>query len=213
MNLQQIVPRNGVRWRQTRELPGSPVGISPAVAGRRRKYNPQQVWLRRGDGGAGRDGAGPTLRARNSSSAARADENELIREARVDACSVRLPCRQYEHQSCACPAPDRQRARRRGYLPGGVPEASGTLATFVSSALFIRGSTDRHQPLPGSTQRKKTRREDHAVVLDHQGRDRSVGFGVGQPVVFKPARELDRKQLGEKIQAALVKLRARTDGV
>ena len=58
--------------------------------------------------------------------------------------------------------------------------------------------------------RRKTRREDHAVDGGpHRRRDRPAGFGLRQPVVFKPGRELDRKVLGEKIQAALGKLTPR----
>ena len=58
--------------------------------------------------------------------------------------------------------------------------------------------------------RKKTRREDHAVVLDHSGDEIDLLASVSDNRSFSnPAKELDRKVLGEKIQAALVKLTPR----
>ena len=58
--------------------------------------------------------------------------------------------------------------------------------------------------------RKKTRREDAAVVLDHSGDEIDVLASVSDNRSFSnPARELERKALGEKIQAALEKLTPR----
>jgi len=58
--------------------------------------------------------------------------------------------------------------------------------------------------------RRKTRREDHAVVLDRSGEEIDVLASVSDNRSFSsPARELDRKVLGEKIQAALGKLTPR----
>ena len=58
--------------------------------------------------------------------------------------------------------------------------------------------------------RKKTRREDHAVVLDHSGDEIDRLATVSDERAFSnPAKELDRKVLGERIQAALVKLTPR----
>ena len=58
--------------------------------------------------------------------------------------------------------------------------------------------------------RRKTRREDHAVVVDRTGDEIDLLASVSDDRSFSnPARELDRKLLGEKIQAALGKLTPR----
>jgi len=58
--------------------------------------------------------------------------------------------------------------------------------------------------------RKKTRREDHAIILDHSGEEIDRMASVSDNRSFSnPARELDRKELGEKIQFALSKLTPR----
>jgi len=58
--------------------------------------------------------------------------------------------------------------------------------------------------------RRKTRREDHAVVVDRAGEEIDVLASVSDNRSFSnPARELDRKLLGEKIQTALGKLTPR----
>ncbi len=58
--------------------------------------------------------------------------------------------------------------------------------------------------------RRKTRREDHAVVVDRTGDEIDILASVSDNRSFSnPARELDRKMLGEKIQAALSKLTPR----
>ncbi len=58
--------------------------------------------------------------------------------------------------------------------------------------------------------RRKTRREDHAVVVDRAGEEIDILATVSDNRSFSnPARELDRKLLGAKIQAALGKLTPR----
>lgn len=58
--------------------------------------------------------------------------------------------------------------------------------------------------------RRKTRREDHAVMVDRSGDEIDLLASVSDDRSFSnPARELDRKLLGEKIQAALGKLTPR----
>jgi RNA polymerase sigma-70 factor (ECF subfamily) len=58
--------------------------------------------------------------------------------------------------------------------------------------------------------RRKTRREDHAVVVDRAGDEIDILAAVSDNRSFSnPARELDRKLLGAKIQAALGKLTPR----
>ena len=62
--------------------------------------------------------------------------------------------------------------------------------------------------------RKKTRREDHAVVVDRSGDEIDVLAAVSDDRSFSnPARELDRKVLGERIQAGIGQAdSARADG-
>jgi len=58
--------------------------------------------------------------------------------------------------------------------------------------------------------RRKTRRENHAVMVDRTGDEIDVLASISDNRSFSnPARELDRKQLGEKIQSALDKLTPR----
>lgn len=58
--------------------------------------------------------------------------------------------------------------------------------------------------------RKKTRREDHAVVMDHSGDEIDLLASVSDDRSFSnPGKELDRKYLGQKIQTALGKLTPR----
>jgi RNA polymerase sigma-70 factor (ECF subfamily) len=58
--------------------------------------------------------------------------------------------------------------------------------------------------------RRKTRREGNAVVLDHAGDEIDLMASVSDDRSFSnPARELERKALGERIQLALEKLTPR----
>ena len=58
--------------------------------------------------------------------------------------------------------------------------------------------------------RRKTRREDHAVFLNRSGDEIDLLASVSDDRSFSnPAKELDRKLLGEKIQGALGKLTPR----
>jgi RNA polymerase sigma-70 factor (ECF subfamily) len=58
--------------------------------------------------------------------------------------------------------------------------------------------------------RRKTRREDHAIVVDRAGDEIDLLSSVSDDRSFSnPARELDRKVLAERIQAALTKLTPR----
>ena len=58
--------------------------------------------------------------------------------------------------------------------------------------------------------RRKTRREDQAVLVDHSGDEIDLLASVSDIRSFSnPDRELDRKLLGQKIQAALGKLTPR----
>jgi RNA polymerase sigma-70 factor, ECF subfamily len=58
--------------------------------------------------------------------------------------------------------------------------------------------------------RRKTRREDHAVVLDRAGEEIDLLASISDDRSFSnPSRELDRKVLGQRIQEALGKLTPR----
>jgi RNA polymerase sigma-70 factor, ECF subfamily len=58
--------------------------------------------------------------------------------------------------------------------------------------------------------RRKTRREDQAIIVDHSGDEIDVLSSVSDERAFSnPAKELDRKVLGSKIQDALAKLTPR----
>ena len=58
--------------------------------------------------------------------------------------------------------------------------------------------------------RKKTRREEHAIIVDHSGDEVDLLASVSDNRSFSnPAKELDRKLLAERIHAALVKLTPR----
>ena len=58
--------------------------------------------------------------------------------------------------------------------------------------------------------RRKTRREDSAVVIDHSGDEIDLMASVSDDRAFSnPGKELDRKVLGEHIQVALEKLTPR----
>jgi RNA polymerase sigma-70 factor, ECF subfamily len=58
--------------------------------------------------------------------------------------------------------------------------------------------------------RRKTRREDRAVVVDHQGEEIDLLSSVSDDRSYSnPGKELDRKVLAEKIQTALEKLTPR----
>jgi RNA polymerase sigma-70 factor (ECF subfamily) len=58
--------------------------------------------------------------------------------------------------------------------------------------------------------RRKTRREDSAVVLDHSGDEIDLMASVSDDRAFSnPGKELDRKRLGERIQVALETLTPR----
>jgi len=58
--------------------------------------------------------------------------------------------------------------------------------------------------------RRKTRREDQATIVDHSGEEIDVLSSVSDDRSFSnPAKELDRKVLGTRIQEALDKLTPR----
>ena len=201
--------------------PVSPVGISPVVGWptARKVQSSAGMAATRAMGGAGRDGtgrdgAGSDGAAREQARLqARADEMELIREAQGGSrVAFDTLVRQYEHQVL----------RLALHLTGSEHDAEDIYQEAFLKAFRYIGNfrfecsfyTWIYRIVTNlcldQLRRKKTRREDHAVVLDHSGDEIDLLASVSDNRSFSnPARELDRKQLGEKIQAALVKLTPR----
>jgi RNA polymerase sigma-70 factor (ECF subfamily) len=160
-------------------------------------------------GGTGRDGAS---RDENREQL-RAQEMELIREAQGGSrAAFDALVRQYEHQVL----------RLALHLTGSEHDAEDIYQEAFLKAFRYIGNfrfecsfyTWIYRIVTNlcldQLRRKKTRREDHAVVLDHSGDEIDVLASVSDNRSYSnPAKELDRKVLGEKIQAALVKLTPR----
>ncbi len=165
-------------------------------------------------GGTGRDGASPDGTSREQGRLqARAEEMELIREAQAGSrVAFDALVRQYEHQVL----------RLALHLTGSEHDAEDIYQEAFLKAFRYIGNfrfecsfyTWIYRIVTNlcldQLRRKKTRREDHAVVVDHSGDEIDVLASVSDNRSFSnPARELDRKLLGEKIQAALRKLTPR----
>ena len=160
-------------------------------------------------GGTGRDGASRDAERLQ----ARADEMELIREAQAGSrVAFDTLVRQYEHQVL----------RLALHLTGSEHEAEDIYQEAFLKAFRYIGNfrfecsfyTWIYRIVTNlcldQLRRKKTRREDHAVILDHSGDEIDLLASVSDNRSFSnPGKELDRKVLGEKIQAALVKLTPR----
>jgi RNA polymerase sigma-70 factor (ECF subfamily) len=160
-------------------------------------------------GGTGRDGASREAERLQ----ARADEMELIREAQAGSrVAFDTLVRQYEHQVL----------RLALHLTGSEHEAEDIYQEAFLKAFRYIGNfrfecsfyTWIYRIVTNlcldQLRRKKTRREDHAVIVDHSGDEIDLLASVSDNRSFSnPAKELDRKVLGEKIQAALVKLTPR----
>jgi len=160
-------------------------------------------------GGTGRDGASRDAERLQ----ARADEMELIREAQAGSrVAFDTLVRQYEHQVL----------RLALHLTGSEHEAEDIYQEAFLKAFRYIGNfrfecsfyTWIYRIVTNlcldQLRRKKTRREDHAVIVDHSGDEIDLLASVSDNRSFSnPAKELDRKVLGQKIQAALVKLTPR----
>ncbi|MDR3792949.1 MAG: sigma-70 family RNA polymerase sigma factor [Terracidiphilus sp.] len=143
----------------------------------------------------------------------RAQEMELIREAQAGSrAAFDALVRQYEHQVL----------RLALHLTGSEHEAEDIYQEAFLKAFRYLGNfrfecsfyTWIYRIVTNlcldQLRRKKTRREDAAVVLDHSGDEIDVLASVSDNRAFSnPARELERKMMGEKIQAALSKLTPR----
>jgi RNA polymerase sigma-70 factor (ECF subfamily) len=165
-------------------------------------------------GGTGREGASPDGTNRDiERQQVRAQEMELIREAQAGSrVAFDSLVRQYEHQVL----------RLALHLTGSEHDAEDIYQEAFLKAFRYIGNfrfecsfyTWIYRIVTNlcldQLRRKKTRREDHAVVVDHSGDEIDLLASVSDNRSFSnPARELDRKLLGQKIQAALVKLTPR----
>jgi RNA polymerase sigma-70 factor (ECF subfamily) len=165
-------------------------------------------------GGTGREGASPDGTNRDiERQQVRAQEMELIREAQAGSrAAFDSLVRQYEHQVL----------RLALHLTGSEHDAEDIYQEAFLKAFRYIGNfrfecsfyTWIYRIVTNlcldQLRRKKTRREDHAVVVDHSGDEIDILASVSDNRSFSnPARELDRKLLGQKIQAALVKLTPR----
>ena len=169
--------------------------------------------------GTSRDGAGPDGEGRNGISRvqerlqARAPEMELIREAQAGSrLAFDTLVRQYEHQVL----------RLALHLTGSEHDAEDIYQEAFLKAYRYIGNfrfecsfyTWIYRIVTNlcldQLRRKKTRKEDHAVVMDHSGDEIDRLASVSDERSFSnPAKELDRKLLGERIQGALEKLTPR----
>jgi RNA polymerase sigma-70 factor (ECF subfamily) len=160
-------------------------------------------------GGAGRDGASRDQERQQL----RAQEMELIREAQAGSrTAFDTLVRQYEHQVL----------RLALHLTGSEHDAEDIYQDAFLKAFRYIGNfrfecsfyTWIYRIVTNlcldQLRRRKTRREDHTVVVDHSGDEIDLLASISDSRSFSnPAKELDRKLLGEKIQAALVKLTPR----
>ena len=192
-------------------LPISPARISGTLAWptARRVQSSAGMAATRAMGGMNRDGAaqGPErLQAREA-------EVDLIREAQAGSrAAFDALVRQYEHQVL----------RLALHLTGSEHDAEDIYQEAFLKAYRYIGNfrfecsfyTWIYRIVTNlcldQLRRRKTRREDHAVVVDRAGDEIDLLAAVSDERSFSnPARELDRKMLGEKIQDALGKLTPR----
>src|SRR5580698_4672141 len=138
---------------------------------------------------------------------ARAPEMELIREAQSGSRSAfDALVRQYEHQVL----------RLALHLTGSEHDAEDIYQEAFLKAFRYIGNfrfecsfyTWIYRIVTNlcldQLRRKKTRREDQAVVLDHSGDEIDLMASVSDDRAFSnPGKELDRKVLGQRIQVAL----------
>ena len=177
-------------------------------AGRRVQSSPDMAATRAMGGASREDASQGQERAQN-----RAHEMDLIREAQAGSrAAFDVLVRQYEHQVL----------RLALHLTGSEPDAEDIYQEAFLKAFRYIGNfrfecsfyTWIYRIVTNlcldQLRRRKTRREDHAVVVDRSGDEIDILASVSDNRSFSnPARELDRKLLGEKIQAALGKLTPR----
>ncbi|MGA2571728.1 MAG: sigma-70 family RNA polymerase sigma factor [Terracidiphilus sp.] len=183
-------------------------GILAWSAGRRVQSSPGMA-ATRAVGESSREEAGRALDRVRS----RAAETDLIREAQAGSrAAFDALVRQYEHQVL----------RLALHLTGSEQDAEDIYQDAFLKAYRYIGNfrfecsfyTWIYRIVTNlcldQLRRRKTRREDHAVVVDRTGDEIDILASVSDNRSFSnPARELDRKVLGERIQAALGKLTPR----
>lgn len=188
-------------------------GILAWPAGRRVQSSPG-MGATRVTSGDGRNGASLD----EASRAAERDQNralemDLIREAQAgNRAAFDALVRQYEHQVL----------RLALHLTGSEQDAEDIYQDAFLKAFRYIGNfrfecsfyTWIYRIVTNlcldQLRRRKTRREDHAVVVDRSGEEIDLLSSVSDDRSFSnPARELDRKVLGERIQEALGKLTPR----
>jgi len=202
-------------------IPLSPVQAAATLAraaGRRVQSTPGMAATRAMDGAnRGRSSPGNDGRTDASREQERAQnralEMDLIREAQAGSrTAFDVLVRQYEHQVL----------RLALHLTGSEHDAEDIYQEAFLKAYRYIGNfrfecsfyTWIYRIVTNlcldQLRRRKTRREDHAVVVDRTGDEIDLLASVSDDRSFSnPARELDRKLLGEKIQAALGKLTPR----
>jgi RNA polymerase sigma-70 factor (ECF subfamily) len=192
-------------------LPISPIHADGVFArpARLRVKSSADMAATRAMGGANRDGADRG----NERLEARAAEMELIRDAQAGSrTAFDALVRQYEHQVL----------RLALHLTGSEHDAEDIYQEAFLKAFRYIGNfrfecsfyTWIYRIVTNlcldQLRRRKTRREDHAVLVDRSGDEIDLLASVSDNRSFSnPAQELDRKLLGEKIQAALSKLTPR----
>ena len=191
--------------------PVSSVGIAPSLGwptGQQVKSFAGMA-ATRAMGGTGRGDAG----REDDRQQIRLQEMELIREAQAGSrTAFDALVRQYEHQVL----------RLALHLTGSEQDAEDIYQEAFLKAFRYIGNfrfecsfyTWIYRIVTNlcldQLRRKKTRREDHAIVMDHSGDEIDLLASVSDNRSFSnPAKELDRKVLAERIQAALVKLTPR----
>ena len=182
-------------------------------AGRRVQSSPGMASTR-AMGGASRQGSNQEDASRAQERVqSRALEMDLIREAQAGSrAAFDALVRQYEHQVL----------RLALHLTGSEQDAEDIYQEAFLKAFRYIGNfrfecsfyTWIYRIVTNlcldQLRRRKTRREDHAVVVDRTGDEIDILASVSDNRSFSnPARELDRKLLGAKIQAALGKLTPR----
>jgi RNA polymerase sigma-70 factor, ECF subfamily len=194
-------------------LPGKPVNKpfaadAVAAAAGRRIQSSAGMAVSRAMGGTNREKSREQERLQE-----RAEEMDLIREAQAGSrTAFDALIRQYEHQVL----------RLALHLTGSEHDAEDIYQEAFLKAFRYIGNfrfecsfyTWIYRIVTNlcldQLRRKKTRREDHSVVVDRSGEEIDILASVSDNRSFSnPARELDRKVLGERIQAALSKLTPR----
>jgi RNA polymerase sigma-70 factor, ECF subfamily len=197
-------------------FPLPPVAVTGALAspGRRRIQSSAGMAATRAMGGTNRDGAGRDGTAQEQERLqAREAETDLIREAQAGSrAAFDALVRQYEHQVL----------RLALHLTGSEQDAEDIYQEAFLKAYRYIGNfrfecsfyTWIYRIVTNlcldQLRRRKTRREDHAVVIDRSGDEIDLLAAISDDRAFSnPARELDRKMLAERIQTALGKLTPR----